>query len=66
MTVQNLTPASPSMGEVSPQATEGVRALLLTEMSHEATAETSAGLTPSVMLRMTAPPSRGSKLELQT
>jgi len=53
-------PSSPSMGEVSPKATEGVRALTVQTKPLEAQPETSAGLTPSVTLRVTAPPSRGS------
>lgn len=53
-------PTSPSMGEVSPKATEGVRALTVKAKPQEARSETAACLTPSVTLRVTAPPSRGS------
>lgn len=53
-------PSSPSMGEVSPKATKGARALTVKTKPREAKSETSVGLTPSVTLRVTAPPSRGS------
>ena len=55
-------PASPSMGEVSfaQRTTEGGRALTLQKKAPVASSATSAGLTPSVTLRVTAPPSRGS------
>ncbi len=58
-------PASPSMGEVSfaQRTTEGVRALALKLKPPKALLETLAGLTPSVTLRVTAPPSRGSGSE---
>ncbi len=39
---------------------KGVRAPRVEEMSRAAHSETAAGLTPSVALRATAPPSRGS------
>jgi len=55
-----LSPTSPSMGEVSPKATEGVRAPTVKKTPNKAEPETAAGLTPSVSLRETAPPSRGS------
>ena len=55
-------PTSPSMGEVSfaQRTTEGVFALNLKKTPPKTHPETTAGLTPSVMLHMTAPPSRGS------
>jgi|CXWL01.1.fsa_nt_gi hypothetical protein len=55
----------PSIGRVvrcsfSEGGRGGVRALMMQAMPHEAPFETRAGLTPSVTLRVTAPPSRGS------
>jgi threonine/homoserine/homoserine lactone efflux protein len=57
-----VRPSSPSMGEVSRAqlATGGVRARSMKKGPYEAPSEPPAGLTPSVALRATAPPSRGS------
>jgi hypothetical protein len=50
------------MGEVaSVSEPEGVRALSAQIMPLDAMSATQAGLTPSVSLRVTAPPSRGSR-----
>jgi protein ImuB len=50
---------SPSMGEVAAKRPEGVRAQPVKKAPQEAMPETLAGFTPSVTLRVTAPPSRG-------
>jgi hypothetical protein len=54
--------SSPSMGEVSraKRVTEGVLAQPMKEKPPEAVSEPAADLTPSVTLRVTAPPLRGS------
>ena len=59
-----MSATSPSMGEVAAQRPEGVRAPTPQALPHEALLETSAAPTPSVALRATAPPSRGSGSEL--
>ncbi|MGD9815087.1 MAG: DNA polymerase Y family protein [Hyphomonadaceae bacterium] len=51
---------SPSRGEVAAQRPEGVRAPVVKTKPHVAQMEAPAGLTPSVALRATDPPSRGS------
>lgn len=48
------------MGEAPAQRAEGVRALTAKTEPYEAQPESAAGLTPSVTLRVTAPPLRGS------
>ncbi|MGD9966117.1 MAG: biotin carboxylase N-terminal domain-containing protein [Hyphomonadaceae bacterium] len=50
----------PSMGRVAAERRGGVRALASKKEHSEARSETFAGLTLSVTLRVTAPPSRGS------
>ena len=54
-----LRPASPSMGE-APRSGGGGAPSSLKDEPREAGSFSSAGLTPSVALRATAPPSRGS------
>lgn len=58
--VSRALPSLPSMGRVAAKRRGGVRAPALKALPNEAQFETSASLTPSVTLRVTAPPSKGS------
>ncbi len=58
--VIGAAPILPSMGRIAAQRRGGVRARAMKALPREAPSETSARLTPSVTLRVTAPPSRGS------
>jgi protein ImuB len=57
----NAALTSPSMGEVAAKRPEGVWAQPVKKTPQEAMPGPPSGLTPSVTLRVTAPPSRGSR-----